>query len=311
MSLLKAQVDKLLTGVASAPPTLEMLCEQILPVVKSKQYSGLLGKFGKSHLRVVNSIAGGRGKFRRVEPIVTSTQQFVIESHGLEGFVSKQDYANKEDPFDAEKDETMGVTSMIHIEKEFNVSKVLRDIAILTQNQTLSGSSQFSDYNNSDPLAIANAARKAVREGCGMRPDTLILDEDVADVLAFHPQLLDFLGYKQARPGGLTYEELAKAFKVKRLLVGQAQYNAAKEGQPDDMQNVWGKDMIFAVCPEKAEVYQTSLGYMVRPEGSEPRKVYKQPNFNPPGSTSILVEDEYDMLISNADAAFLVKAAIA
>lgn len=311
MSQMKAQVDKLLTKVAAAPPSYDYLCEQILPEVKSKQYSGLLGKYGKSHLRIVSSVAGGRGKFRRVEPIVTSTQQFLIESHGLEGFVSKQDYANKEDPFDAERDEVMGVTTMIHTEKEFSLASTLRSTSILTQNQTLSGTSQFSDYNNSDPLAVMNAARKAVRDGCGMRPDTLILDEDVADILAFHPQLIDYLGYKQARPGGLTYEELAKAFKVKRILVANAQYNAAKEGQPDSMVNIWGKDIILAVCPTKAEIGQVSLGYMIRPEGSEPRKVYKQPNFNPPGSTSILVEDEYCKLISNAGAGYLIKAAIA
>jgi len=308
---MKAIVDKLLTGVASAPPTLNMICEQILPVVKSKQYSGLLAKYGNSHLRIVNSQAGGRGKFRRVEPITYSTQQFIIESHGLEGFVSKQDYANKEDPFDAEKDETMGVVSMLHVEKEVLLAQTLQNTAIMTQNQTLSGTSQFSDYNNSDPLGVINAARKNTRTNSGMRPDTIIMDEEVAEILKFHPQLLDYLGYKDSRPGGLSYDEIAKAFNFKRLLIGQAQYNDSKEGQADNMVNVWGKDIVLAVAPTTAAPYQTSLGYMIRPEGSEPRKVYKQPNFNPPGSTSILVEDEYDMLISNANAGFLIKAAIA
>lgn len=307
---MKAMVDKLLTGVSSAKPSHLMLCEQILAEVKSKQYSGKLGKYGNSHLRIVNSVIGGKGKYRRVEPIVTSTQSYNIEGHGLEGFVSEMDYANKEDPYDAEKDEVMGVTSLLHIEKEYLLASTLHNTALLTQNQTLSGASQFSDYNNSSPLDIFATARSTVRSGCGMRPDTVIMDEDVAEKLAFHPELLDYLGYKQSRPGGLSYEELAKALMVKRILVGQAQYNSAKEGQSDSMVNVWGKNIVFAVCPQKAETYQTSLGYMVRLESGSPREVTKQPSFNPPG-TQILVVDKYDMLISNAGAGYLIKDAIA
>jgi hypothetical protein len=39
--------------------------------------------------------------------------------------------------------------------------------------------------------------------------------------------------------------------------------------------------------------------------------VYKQAAFNPPGSNIVLVEDAYDMLISNALAAYLIKDAVA
>ncbi len=98
MSQLKAQVDKLLTDVSSAYIPDGFICEQILPTVQSKQYSGLLGKYGTSHLRIENSLKGGRGKYRRVEAITRSTSNYVITGHGLEGFVSKEDYANVEDP---------------------------------------------------------------------------------------------------------------------------------------------------------------------------------------------------------------------
>jgi hypothetical protein len=75
------------------------------------QSSGLLGKYGTSHLRIENSRKAGRGAYRRVEAITRSTTQFLIEGHGLEGMVTKEDYKNVLDPFNAERDETMGLTT--------------------------------------------------------------------------------------------------------------------------------------------------------------------------------------------------------
>ncbi len=310
-SQLKAMVDKLLTDVSSAYIPKTMICEMILPTVQVAQYSGLLGKWGTAHLRIENAVKGGRGKYRRVETRSTSTTQFLIEGHGLEGFVSKEDYANVEQPFDAERDESIGLSTVLWLEKEKLLADTLTSTAIMTQNTTLSGSSQFSDYNNSDPISVFNTAQAAIIAGCGAPADTAAMDILTFNKIKYHPAFLDALGYKQARPGGLKEAELAEVLNVKRLLVAQARYESAKEGQTSALLPVWGKDIVLAVCPEKAEQMQVSLGYMMRLSGSSPRKTYKQPNFNPPGSTSVLVEDEYDMLISNALAGYVIKAAIA
>lgn len=311
MSQMKAQVDKLLTDVSSAYIPQDYISEMILPTVQCAQYTGLLGKHGTAHLRIENTVKGGRGKYRRVETRQYTTQSFFIEGHGLEGMVTKEDYKNVEAPFDAERDEAIGLSTILWLEKEKALSDTLGDTAIITQNTTLSGTSQFNDYNNSSPIEVFRDARAAVKAGCGAKADTAIMSWDVQETLRFHPALLDSLGYKYDRPGGLTDEELARALLVKRVLVGDAMYESAAEGQTSALLPVWAKNIIFAVCPDKAAIMQISLGYMMRLTGSSPRKTYKEANFNPPGSTKLLVEDEYDMLISNAGAAYLIKNAIA
>jgi hypothetical protein len=142
-------------------------------------------------------------------------------------------------------------------------------------------------------------------------PNLAWMDERVADQLRYHPMLLDFLGFKENRPGGLGDQELAKALNVKRLLIADADYNTAKEGQADSLGAIWGKHLWFGHCPETAVQQQVSAGYQVRLKGSSPRKVYKYAIDNPPESTGILVEDEYDMLLSNVGALYLIKNAIA
>lgn len=311
MSQMKAQVDKLLTNVSQAYIPAGYISEALFPKLSVVQYSGLLGKYGKSHLRIERSIMGGRGKARRVEPIVRETQSYSVESHGLEGMVTKRDYANVEKPFDAERDETMGLTTMIWLEKEKVLGDVLANTAVLTQNTTLVGSDQYNDYAASDPIGDWVTARNAVRDGCGEFPNAAWMDEKVLNTLAYHPGVLQALGFTQARPGQLRPDELAKAMGVEKLLIAKPMYNTAKEGQSDALSPIWGKHVWFGVLPDKAMPYQRSLGYYITLASEGPRKVYKYDMDNPPGSKGIIVEDEYSHHIADVKCAYLIKNAIA
>lgn len=308
---MKGLIDTLLSDVSSGYQPKGCVADLLFPALKFAQYTGKLGGYGKGHLRIENTVIGGKGKYRQVESITRTTQGFEIEGHGLSGMVTKHDYKNVTDPFDAEKDEVNGLSSILMLEKEYGLASALSNTAVLTQNTTLSGTSQLNDFTNSNPVNVFLAAKQSVRDGCGDVPNLAVMDWSVAETLRYHPQFLDMLGYKFAKPGGLTNEEIAKAIGVQKVLVPDAKYNSAKEGQAAVLTNVWGKHIILAVVPDRSEKWQISLGYNIRLDGSAPRKVYKQSLFNPPGAVEILVEDEYDLLIADASAGYLIKNAIA
>jgi hypothetical protein len=311
MSQLKSIQDKLLTQASSMLQPEGHISEMLFPYVGVKENTGKLAKYGNSHLRVESTITGGRGAYRRVEAIARSQTSYSIEGHGLEGLVTKADYRNVLLPYKAEEDEMIGLTSQLLVEKEYSLATVLANTSTITQNTTLSGTSQFSDYNNSDPLSVFKTARAAVKDGCGRWADTAWMDSKVKSVLKFHPQLLDFLGFKDNRPGGLNDQELATALDVKRVLISDAVYNSAAENQTDALSAIWGKHLWFGVLPEKPQVRQVSAGYRLGIDGQAPRKVYKYAVNNPPESTGILVEDEYDFIISNVGAIYVAKSVIA
>lgn len=303
--------DLLLTDVSSGYFPEEFISEQILPVVQHAQTSGKLGMYGTSHLRIVTSSKGGKGKYRQVDTQSYNSALFLIEGHGLSDIVTKEDYKNVLQPFKAEEDMTKALTTLLWLEKEKGLADILGDTAILTQNTTLTGSNQFNDYSNSDPVAAFQAARAAVMNGCGVEPNIAVMSWEVKEMLRYHPQLLDALGFKWAAPGGLKDQDLANVLQVEKILVGKARYESAKEGQTSSLAPVWAKNIIFAVAPQKPAPQQVSLGYTVRHAGEAARQVYKESLMDPPGSTKILVDDSYDQLISNAKAAYLIKNAIA
>lgn len=311
MAQLQAVVDQLLTQVSVMYKPQGLVAENLLPMVPVKQSTGKLGKYGTNHLRIDVSTVGGRGAYRRVEAITRSTASYQIDDHGLEGLVTQSDYRNVQLPFKAEEDEVLGLTSILSIQKEQVLAAALTNTANLTQNVTLSGTGQYSDYANSDPLGDFATARQTIIDACGAPANVAVMDYDVWNKLRFHPALLDSLGFKWARPGGLKEDEMAVALGVDKVLVPMGRYESAVEGQASSLASIWGKHVVFAVAPDKAQPYQVSLGYYLGYEGATPRKVYKYPVNNPPESTGILVQDSYQFLLSNVNAGYLIKNAIA
>lgn len=307
----KAIVDKLLTQASNKYVPTGYVSEKLLANIPVVQTSGKFGSYGYDHLRIENTVVAGRGKYRRVDVQQRNTSTYVIEDHGLEDVVTKSDYRNVEAPFEAEKDKTEDLTSMLWLAKEFSLASTLTNTSIITQNDTLVGTDQYNDFLNSNPLTDFAAARAAVRAGCGVAPDTATFDWAVWNYLRYHPQILDSLGYKDKRPGGLSVDELAQAMGVKRILIPEVSYNSAKEGQAPVLAPVWSKDIVFSVTPEKADKRQVALGYYLTYAGEGPRKVYKYAINNPPESMGILVEDSYDMFLTQVNAAYLIKNAIA
>lgn len=307
----RAIIDKLLTNVSQKKTAIGHISEMLLPFVGVTQRTGKIAKYGQNGLRIANSVKRGRGKYRQIEAETRSQSTYEIEGHGLEGAVTREDYENVEAPYDAEKDEADAITSILLQEKEYALATALSGSAI-TQTVQLSGTDQFSDYANSDPLAAFNVAREAVRAGCGRYPDTAWMDKAVRNVLRFHPQLLDALGYKFARPGGLSDDELAVALDVKRILVAEAIYQPGNEGQTDAaILPIWGKHLWFGVIPAMAEKNQIALGYRLGFAGRASRSVSKWAVNNPPGMTAMLVEDEYDQFLMDVSCAYFVEDAIA
>lgn len=307
----RAIVDKLLTNVSQGYFPEGMIAHLIFPELKVKQRTGLIGGYGKQHLRIVNTVMLGKGGAPQVDTRTYQTDSYKIEKHGLFDIVTEEDYDNVEQPFDAEADTTRALRTMLALGNEKSMADTLTSPSVLTNGVTLSGSDQFSD-TSSDVLATINAAKEAIVDGSGMAPNKAVMDWKVALKLRYHPQIFDELGVKYSGDGKpLTLQALADALELEQILVATARYNSAKENQTDVLSPVWGKHMVLLHAPNKAAKGQVSAGYRVVPTGSMPRKVYKTPVDNPPESTRVLVTDPYDNLITEVGAAYLITNAIA
>jgi hypothetical protein len=290
----KAIVDKLLTNVSRKLIPDGYICEDFLPMIQVKQTSGKIGYYHKEHLRIELDIVGGNTPYPRITSNTRASDTYLITKHGLSDTISEEDYDNVELPFDG---------------KEKSIADTVNSTTIITQNTTLSGTDQYSDYTNSDPIGDWRTARSTIKKNSGMPPNAAWMSWEVFEVLKFHTKLLELTKHTKTMDGGLGIGQLASAMGVKKLHIGIVPYNSAKQGQTDSLANVWGKHMGFYVAPSKVGKKQVTLGYRI--QRKNPRRVFKNKLDNPPGSKEILADDSYQFLIVDTTAAYLIKDAIA
>jgi len=307
MSQQSAIVDKLLTNVSRGlfNEKSQFIVDSILPVISSAQSSGKIGSYGKENLRITNTIMGGKGGARRINSNTTSSDSFYILPHGLSDIVTKEDKKNYEKPFEALADSTEQLWEMLMLGKEKSLADSLGSTTVMSKNTTLTGTDQWSDYNNSDPLGVAKDAAASIHDNAGRVQNKAVVDWKTCNTLEYHPQILENLGFSRARAGLMKPAELAFAFDVDELLVGSVKYNSADLGQTDTLANVWGDNMIFMYSPKVAKRKDQALGFQIVPT-KDAFGVYKSALSNPPLATEIVHTMDYDIVLTDVNCAYLV-----
>jgi hypothetical protein len=311
MTVNRPIVEKLLTNVSNMYVPDNYLSERILPVIKVKENAGKIAGYGNDHIRADSFFHTGKGEYVSVDIDNRNNQSYFLEKHALKTIITEEDYRNVEDPYEAEVDAVNYITSLLWTEKEIGLASTLSNTSIITQNVTLSGTSQFNDETNSTPLANFATATGTIADAVGQQPNLAVMSHPVYRQLRKHPTILARLGFSQNKIGFVSDKELAMVLGVEELLIGTGLKNTAKQGQADSVVPVWGKDIIFMVAPKTPAKRQIALGYRLQVSTSEPRRVTKELLKDPVGATKILIDDTYQQLITNAKAAYLIKNAVA
>ncbi|MBZ5703246.1 MAG: major capsid protein [Acidobacteriia bacterium] len=167
-----------------------------------------------------------------------STDSYFCRSHALAADIADEDRAGYTDAGDLEQDSTQALMAKILLQKEDELAAMLTDTAQVTNNTTLAGVSQWSDYGNSKPGTDVETAKSFIRKS-GVRPNVMVVGDDVYTQLIAHPALADRFKYVQR--GSLNEQDLAAYFGVDQFLVARAVKVTA--GTPGF---VWGKHALLA-----------------------------------------------------------------
>lgn len=306
-----AIVSKLLTDVSNGYFPTGFIADQILPKKYVPQTTGKIGKYNNNHLRLVTTIHTGKGPYRQLEAVQVSSDSYEIDDHGLHDIITKKDMVNFEDPFDAEVDSALALKLALMIGKEYALAAALQSTSIITQTSTLTGTQRYNNIEHADsqPIQDSITAHNAIRDATGMRANVVIMNGKVYDYMSRHKQLLGALGYTRTPEGGLPTDALARVLNVEKVLVGEAMYNNAKEGQADNLTNIWGNDLVYARIGAPS-LRQKVLGFEMRLIGQQPYEVATYTPTMPLKSKGIIVADGYDQLLLNTTCAYLFKTVI-
>lgn len=128
------------------------------------------------------------------------------------------------------------LADLIALDREVRTATLLTTLANYpsTQRATLSGTSQWSDFTNSDPIGAITGAL----DGVVMRPNVMVIGRLAWTKLSQHPRVVKAV-YGYANDSGIaTRQQIAALFELNEVLVGEAFLNTAKRGQTPSMGRV-------------------------------------------------------------------------
>lgn len=239
------------TAVAVAYTQSDLIADMVLPRVPVSTQRFSYNVYNKEDgFTVPETEVGRKGKPAEVEFGSKELTDQTVD-HGLDTPIPNADVENYQGArangntrlVDPRLRATRALSQCLLTRREKRVADLVTNVNIygVDNKIVLSGTSQWSDYANSDPSrAIAD-----VLDGLFMRPNQMVMGRRVWSYLSRHPKICAAVFKNGTNNGLVTRAQFAELFEMTELpLVGEGWLNTAVKGQPVNMQRIWGNDMV-------------------------------------------------------------------
>ena len=258
-------IDPILSNVVQGYVHPEHVGHNLFPTVPVMTAGGKVIEFDKSAFRLYNTGRAPGTAFKRAQ-FGHEGKPFALENHGLEAPVPREHMrdASVVPGINLASRAVNLVMSSTGLILEKQQADLARNAANYDANHkvTLSGTSQWSDKANSDPIGDVKAAKEAVRSTVGVYPNTMEISATAYNALSEHPDILDKI--KHTQRGVATPELLAAIFDLDTVVIGKA----IAFNDDDTAIDVWGNDVVLAYVPSNPSgMEQPSYGYTYTLEG--------------------------------------------
>ncbi|MFO1404662.1 MAG: hypothetical protein U1E96_08775 [Azonexus sp.] len=237
-------IDPKLTAIAIAyrNPDVALIADQVLPRVPTSQEFKWLKYSLADGFTVPDTKVGRKSAPNQVDFSATEVQDKVA-NHGLDDLVPNEDIEADNQGVDPLGTAVAFLTNLVMLAREQRVaSLVFNTASFAAGNQaTLSGTGQWSDTANSDPVAaIGDALDVPV-----MRPNIAVFGQQTWTKTRRHPKIVQAIKGTAQGSGMVSRAEFAEFFELQELYVGASFANTAKKGQAVSLARVWGKHAAF------------------------------------------------------------------
>lgn len=303
------------TAIALAYQNKELIADAVLPRTTVTARTFKWDEHTKADgFTIPSTLVGRKGQVNEVE-FSAVEREASCNDYGL-GFTVPQedvDAANGKPGLDPLGRHTEGTTDLILLDREKRVADLVFDANTYPtgNKETLSGTSQWSDFANSDPVENILAAIESMI----MRPNTLVLGSQTVYQLRRHPKVIASVyptGGNAANGGVATVDMLRELFEIDRILIGRAYHNSSKPGQTAAYSRLWGKHASLLRINPLAGVRGNDISFGATAEfGNRIAYTRPDPDIGLKGGTRGKVGESVKELITAADCGYFFQNAVA
>lgn len=261
-------IDRALTNVAVQYQNNEYISDSVFPVIRVGKKSDKYFKFKAETMFNVAAVdvVGAESMPGRPAAGLDTPGTFSCTDRALMDFISTDEELNADAPLQPRIDVTEILTNYLMLAKEKRIADIVFGSSNYGSNTSaLSGTDQW-DNAASDPVAKIFAAIRAPL----VKPNTMVIGWQAYDALRTNPAVLQFVLSRASTRSGATplmvdEDTIAAMFRLDRVLVGEAKYNAAAEGATASYSYLWGKSCaLIRVEPSPSPRRTQTLGYTFR-----------------------------------------------
>jgi hypothetical protein len=177
----------------------------------------------------------------------------------------------------------------------------------VTQNTTLSGTSQWSDVTSgiSDPINDVKTGRQTIFDATGYTPNKVLVAYKVFEALKVHPNILERIQFSERAI--VTRQILAQLFEVDEVIVGGVLRRSSQAGAVDALTDVWSKDALLFYSEPRPSLKRASFAYQLRQRNLRAFR-YRDEEIS---SDVVRVTEIQDEKLVAEKLGYLIKAAVA
>lgn len=291
-------VDAALTQLSIAYRNPNLIWDRVFPVVPVTKQSDKYFLFDRGDMlrneagvRAPGTLAN-RGGYR------LSTDSYFCDNYAFGKQLPDEVLANADAALQIEQADTEYVTDMLQRKLEIQLAATIFTTGVWTTDVTVG--TAWSTYATSTPIEDVRAQSRTILQNTGTKPNRLILGKQVWDELQDHPDFLDRLSDKETKM--LKLQTVAALLDLEEILVGEASYNTAAEGDTFSGSFVWGNDALLYYAPASAGLRTPSAGYTPRWTGPGVGQQVLRYRDSPAGKKADVIEahDYIDFIVTSA-----------
>lgn len=294
-----------LTAVAIAYRNTSLIADEAMPRVPiSKQEYRYRVHATSERYTIPRTKVGRLGTPNRVTAGFTEESGFA-EGYALDDPVPNADIEQSTENYDPLSHAAEYVTDLLELDREVRVAGMTFTAGNYPAGNrvTLSGTSQWSDQANSDPIGDIQTAIDTPL----LRPNTLIFGQESWSTLRKHPHIMNAVFGTGADRGLARRQQVAELFEVDRVLVGEGYVNTARKGQADNFARVWG-DHMAAIHLNRTANTQRGTTFSFSPTWKNRQAgTIQDSDIGALGGVRVRVVDFVDEKISAPDAGYLIS----
>ena len=236
-----------LTAISVLYKNPDYIADMVLPRIPvAKQLFSFISFPVDTLFNIYDTSVARRGRVNEV--VMEGVETFdSTADQSLKVSIPKADIDNSDERYRPRDTQTLLLTELLNITREQRVANLVFNTASYGAGltTTLSGSGQYSDYVNSDPVLGINTMLDAPL----VRPNKLVIGRAAWTVLRSHPRIVQATKGSAQTGGIASREQVAELFEVGEVLIGSSRANNAARGQIPALARLWGKHIAGIYIP--------------------------------------------------------------